>query len=179
MTWPKFATGLRSRPKGWELDHYVFFSWWHIYLMFLISVLPNLEGKKYFFGDVTLTCTVPIWGVLPQGSWGRQEAPGGSWLLLARVWRVPATLPYPDLFENFRVQGSMTASQLNPSYECGEGMKVKVVKWCWKKWNWPILMHIYDKQCEIMQKNQWKSPNIQIQCFYNGTVLKTPKKHKN
>ena len=25
---------------------------------------------------------------------------------------------------------SMTASQLNPSYECGEGMKVKVVKWC-------------------------------------------------
>ena len=70
----------------------------------------------------------------------------------------------------------MTASQLNPSFECGEGMKVKVVKWCWKKWNWPILMHIYDKQCEIMQKNQWKSPNIQIQCFYNGTVLKTPKK---
>ena len=24
----------------------------------------------------------------------------------------------------------MTASQLNPPYECGEGMKVKVVKWC-------------------------------------------------
>ena len=23
-----------------------------------------------------------------------------------------------------------TASQLNPSYECGEGMKLKVVKWC-------------------------------------------------
>ena len=61
----KIATGLRSRPKGWELDRYVFFSWWHIYLMFLISVLPYLEGKKYFFGDVTLTCTVPIWGVLP------------------------------------------------------------------------------------------------------------------
>ena len=47
-----------------------------------------------------------------------------------------------------------TASQLNPSYECGEGMKVKVVKWCLKKWNWPILMHTYDKKCEIMQKNQ-------------------------
>ena len=43
----------------------------------------------------------------------------------------------------------MTASQLNPSYECGEGMKVKVVKWCLKMWNWPILMHIYDKQCEM------------------------------
>ena len=37
----------------------------------------------------------------------------------------------------------MTASQKNPSYECGEGMKVKVVKWCGK--------------------------NFQIQCFYNGT----------
>ena len=24
----------------------------------------------------------------------------------------------------------MAASQLNPPYECGEGMKVKVVKWC-------------------------------------------------
>ena len=80
------------------------------------------------------------------------------------------------LFFGFYAYIYMTASQLNPSFECGEGMKVKVVKWCWKKWNWPILMHIYDKQCEIMQKNQWKSPNIQIQCFYNGTVLKTPKK---
>ena len=28
--------------------------------MFLISVLPNLEGKKYLFGDVTLTRTVPM-----------------------------------------------------------------------------------------------------------------------
>ena len=42
-----------------------------------------------------------------------------------------------------------------------------------------FLMHIYDKQCEIMQKNQLKSPNFQIQCFYNETVLKKPKKHKN
>ena len=66
---------------------------------------------------------------------------------------------------NFPQIYDMTASQLNPSNECGEGMKVKVVIWGWKKWNWPILMHIYDKQCEIMQKNQWKSPNIQIQCF--------------
>ena len=46
-------------------------------------------------------------------------------------------------------------------------------------------MHIYDKQCEIMQKNQWKSPNFQIQCFYNGTSgalcwkrQKTPKLEK-
>ena len=34
---------------------------------------------------------------------------------------------------------SMTESQYKPSYETGEGMKVKVVKWCWKKWNRPIM----------------------------------------
>ena len=64
----KIATCLRSEPKGWELDRYVFSSWRHIYLMFLISVLPNMEGQKYLFGDVTLTRTVPIWGVLPKGA---------------------------------------------------------------------------------------------------------------
>ena len=63
----------------------------------------------------------------------------------------------------------LTTSQINPSYECRKWMKVKMAKWCWKKWNGPILMHIYDKQCEIMQKNQWKGPNCQIQCFHNGT----------
>ena len=36
-----------------------------------------------------------------------------------------------------------------------------------KKVKWTFFMHIYDKQCEIMQKNQWKGPNFQIQCFYN------------
>ena len=30
-------------------------------------------------------------------------------------------------------------------------------------------MHIYDKQCEIIQKNQWKGSNCQIQCFHKGT----------
>ena len=36
--------------------------------------------------------------------------------------------------------------------ESGKGTKVKVVKLCWNKWNGPFLMHIYDKQCGIMQK---------------------------
>ena len=69
--------------------------------------------------------------------------------------------------------------------ESGKGMKVKVVKLCWNKWNGPFLMHIYDKQCGIMQKNQWKGSNFQIQCFYNGTSgalcwkrQKTPKLEK-
>ena len=28
---------------------------------------------------------------------------------------------------------TMTTSQLNPSYKSSKGMKLKVVKWCWKK----------------------------------------------
>merc|ERR1712020_875395 len=79
----------------------------------------------------------------------------------------------------------MTRSQFNHSYESGKWMKVKVAKCCWKKCNGPFLMHIYYKQCEIMQKNQWKGPNFQIWCFYNGrslsdrsSLLKTPKTRK-
>ena len=64
----------------------------------------------------------------------------------------------------------MTASKKMSWYESTKHMFLKVVKWCWKSWKGPILMHIYDKQCEIMQKNQWKSSNFQIQCFYKGTV---------
>ena len=37
---------------------------------------------------------------------------------------------YIEQFLNFEKMSNMTASQLNPSYECGEGIKVKVVKWC-------------------------------------------------
>ena len=76
----------------------------------------------------------------------------------------------------------MTRSQFNHSYESGKWMKVKVAKCCWKKWNGPFLMHIYDKQCEIMQKIQWKYSNDQLHRFYKGTLmtfwsslLKTPK----
>ena len=61
-----------------------------------------------------------------------------------------------------------THNQLRVAIECRKGVKVKVVKWCWKKWNGPILMHIYAKQCEIMQKNRWKRSNGQIHCFCKG-----------
>ena len=33
-------------------------------------------------------------------------------------------------------------------------VKIKVVKWCRKKWNEHYLMYIYHKQCEIKQTNQ-------------------------
>ena len=63
----------------------------------------------------------------------------------------------------------MTKNRLMVAFDSNKGPNLKVVKWCWKGWNGPILMHIYDKQCEIIQKNQWKNSNFQIQCFYKGT----------
>ena len=78
-----------------------------------------------------------------------------------------------------------TRNKMRVAIESGKGMKVKVVKLCWNKWNGPFFMHIYDKQCGIMQKNQWKGSNIQTQYFYNGTSgalcwkrQKTPKLEK-
>ena len=51
------------------------------------------------------------------------------------------------------------------SYHHTRPMKVKVVKWCRKKWNEHNLMTIYHKQCEIKQKIQWNSSNGQLQPF--------------
>ena len=46
-------------------------------------------------------------------------------------------------------------------------------------------MHIYDKQCGIMQKNQWRGPNFQYSVFTMGrqelcneNAKKTPKLEK-
>ena len=75
----KLATFLRSRQKGWELDRYEFSPWWHKYSMFLNSFLPNLQGKKYFFAEVTLTRLVPFWGDLPIGMWWWWWWSRGSW----------------------------------------------------------------------------------------------------
>ena len=69
VTWLKIGPCLRSRQKEWELDHYLFSSLWHVYLMFVISILENLKGKKIVFWDVTLTRLVPIWGVLPSSKY--------------------------------------------------------------------------------------------------------------
>ena len=60
----------------------------------------------------------------------------------------------------------MTAFQYNHSFGFQKPMKVKVVKWGWKKWNEHDLMHIYHKQCEIIQKIEWNSSNGQIHCFH-------------
>ena len=56
----------------------------------------------------------------------------------------------------------------------GKTMKVKVVKWCRKKWNKPNLMHIYHKQSEIMQKIQWNSSNGQLHWFLIDFLRKWP-----
>ena len=70
----------------------------------------------------------------------------------------------------------MTASQIKPLYQCRKQMKVKVVKWCWKKWNGPILMRIHAKQCEIMQKINKKAQTAKFTVFareISSAVLKT------
>ena len=55
-------------------------------------------------------------------------------------------------------------------------MKVKVVKWCRRKWNKHNLMYIYQKQCEIKQKNQWNSSNGKLHWFpidnlWKGSIM--------
>ena len=82
---------------------------------------------------------------------------------------------------------NMAQSRLMSQYQSGSWMKVKVVKWCFKKWNEHIPM--YHKQCRVMHKsnglgplnNLWKGlriiacsrkqnknkgSNDQFQCFY-------------
>ena len=54
-------------------------------------------------------------------------------------------------------------SQLVWSFESQSRVKVKVVKWCRKKWFDHNQMYIYHKQCEILQKNHRNSSNIQFQ----------------
>ena len=51
------------------------------------------------------------------------------------------------------------------SFESQSRVKVKVVKWCRKKWFDHNQMYIYHKQCEILQKNHRNSSNIQFQWF--------------
>ena len=76
---------------------------------------------------------------------------------------------------------NMTASQYNPWFEFQSWMKVKVVKWCRKKkkWNEHNLMHIYHKQCEIMQKNQWNSSNGKLYWFTIEFLWKWSKMNQN
>jgi len=60
----------------------------------------------------------------------------------------------------------MTQSRLMSWYESCRWVKVKVVKWCRKKWNEHNLMYICHQQCEIMHKFQRNSSNGQFDCFH-------------
>ena len=92
-------------------------------------------------------------------------------------WFLPS--PDPCLFATFfcacpldqsvtvpKILNDTTAFQYNHSFGFQKPMKVKVVKWGWKKWNEHDPMHIYHKQCEIIQKIEWNSSNGQIHCFH-------------
>ena len=69
-----------------------------------------------------------------------------------------------SLFSHVRNSPWIKASQYKPSFEFKS--RVKVIKWCWKKWNEHNLMYICHKQCEIMHKIQRKSSNGQFCCFH-------------
>ena len=60
----------------------------------------------------------------------------------------------------------LTQSRLMSWYESCKWVKVKVVKWCQKKWNEHNLMYICHKQCEIMHNIQRNSSNGQFHCFH-------------
>ena len=74
---------------------------------------------------------------------------------------------------------SKTRSRLMSWFQSRKWVKVKVVKLCFKKWNGHILMHIYHKQCEIIQKIRWKSSNGQFHCFCKGNQLRSAKYLEN
>ena len=84
-------------------------------------------------------------------------------------WYNANMLNIPSCSKSLKKEEDTTKNRLMVAFDSNKGPNLKVVKWCWKGWNGPILMHIYDKQCEIIQKNQWKNSNFQIQCFYKGT----------
>ena len=65
-----------------------------------------------------------------------------------------------------KIRGVKTQSRLMSWYESCKWVKVKVVKWCQKKWNEHNLMYICHKQCEIMHNIQRNSSNGQFHCFH-------------
>ena len=72
-----------------------------------------------------------------------------------------------SLWQGSRMRlGVTTQSRLMSWYEYWKWVKVKVVKWCQKKWNEHNLMYICHKQCEIMQKIRRISSNGQFHCFH-------------
>ena len=103
-----------------------------------------------------------------------------TWANSSKNWFYQRRLKYLYCIKFSLVcQMPKTRNRLRVAFESGKGGKAKMVKWCWKKWNEPILMHIYNKQCEIMQKNRLKSSNGQIHCFCKGNQLRGAKNLEN
>ena len=164
FSWPLRGRGGRGRPKrsAWPLFSRFFF-------ITSLTLLLN-AGKRLWTSwiDGKLSAGIFI-GLIGPVIWSVHIEPSHHSI---------KAHPNPTHLVTTR-----TRNKMKVAIESGKGMKVKVVKLCWNKWNGPFLMYIYDKQCGIMQKNQWKGPNFQIQCFYNGTsgalCWKRQKKHKS
>ena len=79
------------------------------------------------------------------------------------------------------IEIEMSQSQLVWSFESQSRVKVKVVKWCRKKWNEHNLVYVYHKQWEIKQKFNETAQNSLISLWLSvEMVRKGPKlcKHK-
>ena len=62
------------------------------------------------------------------------------------------------------------------------GLESESGKMVLKMLNWPILMHIYDKQCEIMQKINGRVQTFRFSVFTMGRqelCAENAKKHQN
>ena len=89
------------------------------------------------------------------------------WLVSIIDWTVPSVVS--------NLQRSMTQFRLMSWYESFRWVKVKVLKWCWKKWNKHNLMYICHKQCEIMHKIQVKPVGTKSQVFRKIQAGGSPK----
>ena len=127
-----------------------------------------------FFGCLSSSCLSKIWMKDPdkgslrlQTGWfsspnlSLQTSPHVDSLRQPAEWQCTSLLKHGEgkcfyvktqCQDEFRILSSRT-------------QKLKLVKWCWKQQSEHNLMYIYHKQCENMQKIQWKSSNGQIQCF--------------
>ena len=102
------------------------------------------------------------------------------WRLSALPGSSPTTLNQLDDNDDFQLyQTSQSGTNMAYMYtticevlwwkQSRSWTKMKVVKWCWNKWNGHILVHIYHKQCEFIQKIRWKGSNGQLQWFNKAT----------
>ena len=83
------------------------------------------------------------------------------------------------LYFHFPLLKNMTHSEYMDTLLSQDGHLWKYPESGCNRSNMVNIIHIYAKQCEIMQKNWWKSSNGQIHCFTRGNQLRGAKNMEN